>query len=84
MSALRCVVLFPGAAVASMTTASLRAGGASTTAGKHEALSCRVSFPAVYAASAWKAVCGGKSRRFGMCASLAKDLEALGGGRALV
>jgi hypothetical protein len=26
----------------------------------------------------------GESRRFGMCASLAKDLEALGGGRALV
>lgn len=42
--ALRCEVLFPGAAVASITSPPSPAG-ASTTAGMHEALSCRMSFP---------------------------------------
>jgi hypothetical protein len=45
MSALKCDVLFPGAAVASITVHVLVAGGARITAGKHEALSCRMTLP---------------------------------------
>lgn len=45
MIAQRCDVLFPGAAVASITTASSRAGGARTCAGKHDALSWRMILP---------------------------------------
>jgi hypothetical protein len=40
----------------------LRVGGASTTAGKHEALSCRMSFPAVYTTSAWKGCLQGEEQ----------------------
>lgn len=74
ISALRCVVLLPGAAVASITTTSLWAGGARTTAGKHEALSWRMSLPDLYAGSSWNVVCGGKRIRFGMCWSFANAL----------
>lgn len=45
MIAQRWDVLFPGAAVASITTASSRAGGARTCAGKHDALSWRIILP---------------------------------------
>jgi hypothetical protein len=48
MRALRCDVLFPGAAVASMTTVSSDAGGFRTTAGMQDALSWRMSHPFVY------------------------------------
>lgn len=65
-----CEVLFPGAAVASMTTLSSLGGGASTTAGKHEALSCSMILPDMYDGSSWKAVCGWKRSRSGMCSSL--------------
>lgn len=43
--ALKCDVLLPGAAVASITTLSSVAGGESTIAGKQEALSCRMILP---------------------------------------
>lgn len=45
INAARCDVLFPGAAVASMVTVPSSAGGESTNAGKHEALSCSTIFP---------------------------------------
>ncbi len=45
MRALRCEVLFPGAAVASITTLVSVAGGIKTTAGKQDALSCKMIFP---------------------------------------
>lgn len=47
MRALRCEVLFPGAAVASITTLVFVAGGDRTTAGKQDALSCKMIFPDV-------------------------------------
>jgi len=49
--ALRCDVLLPGAAVASITTLSSVAGGERTIAGKQEALSCRMIFPEAYRSS---------------------------------
>lgn len=45
MMALKCVVLLPGAAVASNATILSSASGASTSAGKHDALSCNMSLP---------------------------------------
>lgn len=51
MSALRCEVLFPGAAVASITWLAPSAGGARMCAGKHEALSCRMILPSLYNSS---------------------------------
>ena len=51
ISALKCEVLFPGAAVASITTLLSVAGGASATAGKQDALSCRMILPDMYIAS---------------------------------
>ena len=45
IKALKCDVLLPGAAVASITTLSSVAGGDSTIAGKQEALSCRMILP---------------------------------------
>lgn len=52
--ALKCEVLLPGAEVASITTLSTDAGGLRTRAGKHEALSWRMTFPVLYASSSWK------------------------------
>jgi len=63
--ALRCDVLLPGAAVASITTLSSVAGGERTSAGKQDALSCRMIFPEVYKSSSRKVVLGGKASRFG-------------------
>jgi hypothetical protein len=62
-----CDVLLPGAAVASITTASL--GGLNTTAGKQEALSCKTNFPVMYIASLVNAVLEGNKRRLGICPS---------------
>lgn len=45
ISALKCEVLFPGAAVASMTTQPSLGGGERTMAGMHEALSCNIILP---------------------------------------
>ena len=47
MRALRWEVLFPGAAVASITTLVSVTGGDKTTAGKQEALSCKMTLPDV-------------------------------------
>lgn len=51
-------VLFPGAAVASITTASSRAGGARTCAGKQDALSWRMILPDRYSGSSVKRTLG--------------------------
>ena len=75
MSALRWEVLFPGAAVASMITLSGCAGGASTTAGKHDALSWRMRRPSEYSGVSVSGDCGGNNRRFSTCASRAKFLR---------
>jgi hypothetical protein len=45
INALRCEVLLPGAAVASITTAPSKGGGDKMKAGKHEALSWRMTRP---------------------------------------
>lgn len=74
MSALKWDVLLPGAAVASITTLSSAEGGASTTAGKHEALSCKIIFPDLYDGSSWNVVCGGNKSKSGICSSLEKLL----------
>lgn len=78
ISALRYVVLFPGAAVASMTVALFEAGGLRTRGGKQDALSWRMSLPDLYAASSWKAFLGEKRRSSGTWASCRK-LELVGG-----
>eukprot|EP00965_Chrysotila_dentata_P013204 435866-Pleurochrysis_carterae.AAC.2 len=54
-----CVVLLPGAAQASMTCAA--SGGASASAGKHEARSCRISAPSVTSCCPCRFVPGGKT-----------------------
>ena len=74
MIAQRCDVLFPGAAVASITTASSRAGGARMYAGKQDALSCKINFPDEYRGSSMKRVLGWNARRSGMCSSFLKNL----------
>jgi hypothetical protein len=63
--------LFPGAAVASMVTVFFEAGGARMNAEKHEALSCSMIFPSLYRGSSVNCVSGGKSKRSGICSSLA-------------
>jgi hypothetical protein len=70
--ALRCEVLLPGAAVASMTTASSKAGGDKMSAGKQEALSCRMIFPEMYRGSSWKQTREWKRSKFGTCSSIEK------------
>ena len=75
MSALRCDVLFPGAAVASMITHPGKAGGESTIAGKHDALSCRMRRPSEYSGVSVSCVSGGNNRRFSMCSSRANFLR---------
>lgn len=69
MRALRSVVLLPGAAVASMTCVSSRAGGERITAGKHDALSCRMILPEASSGLSLNEIEGWKSRRLGMCIS---------------
>lgn len=80
ISALRCEVLFPGAAVASMITLLGCAGGASTTAGKQDALSWRMRRPSEYSGVSVSSACGGNNRRFSTCASRVKFLRVGGGG----
>jgi hypothetical protein len=77
MSALRCDVLFPGAAVASMMTHPGEVGGESTIAGKHDALSCRMRRPSEYSGVSVSCVCGGNNRRFSTCASRANSLRGV-------
>ena len=77
MSALRCDVLFPGAAVASMMTQSGEAGGESTIAGKHDALSCKMRRPSEYSGVSVSCVCGGNNRRFSTCTSRANFLRGV-------
>jgi len=72
--ALRCEVLFPGAAVASMTTVPSLAGGERISAGKQEALSCRMIFPERYNGSHWKEKLGENSNKFGTCSSVLKHV----------
>ena len=68
--ALKCDVLLPGAAVASITTLSSVAGGESTIAGKQEALSWRMILPERYSGSLLNVVCGENKRRSGTWRSL--------------
>ena len=77
MSALRCDVLFPGAAVASIMTLPGQAGGESTIAGKHDALSCRMRRPSEYSGVSVSCVSGGNNRRFSTCASRANFLRGV-------
>lgn len=84
ISALRWEVLFPGAAVASIITLFGCASGASTTAGKHDALSWRMRRPSEYSGISVRRDCGGNNRRFSTCASRAKFLRREGLGQAFV
>lgn len=60
---LRCEVLFPGAAVASITCISAPVGGESTNAGKHEALSWSMTFPVENSSSSWSCISGGNASK---------------------
>lgn len=72
ISVLRCDVLLPGAEVASITAPLGETGGSRTTAGKHDALSCKITFPFLYASSSWKDIPGWNRNRAEMCLSFAK------------